>query len=328
MQPRSNWTVEEITNIYNTPLFELIQNSNNIHQQNHTSGEVQICTLLSIKTGGGTEDCAYCSQAARYNTGLNTESLLTYKKVMESATIAKNAGSTRFCMGAAWKEVKDNRDFDNVLEMIKGVSDLGLEVCGTLGMATENQISKMKTAGLHAYNHNIDTSEDYYSDIVSTHTHKDRMDTLKNIRNAGVTICSGGIIGMGESDDDRIKMLQSLATLKKHPESVPINALVSIKGTPLEQQKEVNTWNMIRMIATARIIMPKAMVRLSAGRLSMSEEAQALCFLAGANSIFSGEKLLTTPNPGINKDQELFSLLGLKPLPSHKTENHSGMVCK
>jgi len=326
MQPRSNWTLDEISNIYHTPLFELIQNAYMVHQKNHTSGEVQICTLLSIKTGGCTEDCAYCSQAARYNTGLNTESLLTYEDVMKSATIAKDARSTRFCMGAAWKEVRDNRDFDKVLKMIEGVSNLGLEVCGTLGMATENQISKMKEAGLHAYNHNVDTSEDYYTDIISTHTHSDRMETLNNIRSAGVTICSGGIIGMGESDDDRIKMLHSLATLKKHPESVPINALVSIKGTPLEQQKEVNTWDMVRMIATARIIMPKAMVRLSAGRLEMSKEAQTLCFIAGANSIFSGEKLLTTPNPGVNEDQELFNLLGLKSRPAYKDNKQPKLV--
>ena len=214
---------------------------------------------------------------------------------------------------------KNNKDFDNVIKMIKGVNELGLEVCSTLGMATEEQITRMKNAGLHAYNHNIDTSKEYYSNIISTHTHEDRMKTLKNIRNAGVTICSGGIIGMGETDQDRIEMLYSLATLKKHPESVPINSLVSIKGTPLEDKEEVNTWDMIRMISTSRIIMPKSIIRLSAGRLSMSDEAQALCFLAGANSIFSGEKLLTTPNPSSNKDKELFKILGLKPKLSKKT---------
>lgn len=326
MLQRSNWTIEEISEIYHTPLFELIQKANKVHQENHTLGEIQICTLLSIKTGGCTEDCAYCSQAARYNTGLNTESLISYDSVMESAKIAKNAGSTRFCMGAAWKEVRYNRDFDNVLKMIKGVSEMGLEVCGTLGMATEDQISKLKNAGLHAYNHNVDTSDDYYSDIISTHTHEDRMQTLNNIRNAGVTICSGGIIGMGESNKDRIKMIFSLATLKKHPESVPINALVSIEGTPLENQKEVNTWDMVRMISTARIVMPTSMVRLSAGRLSMSKEAQTLCFIAGANSIFSGEKLLTTPNPDVNEDKELFNLLGLTPRPAHKNSVHSELI--
>ncbi|MAJ44322.1 MAG: biotin synthase BioB [Candidatus Marinimicrobia bacterium] len=328
MSPRSDWTIKEITRIYNTPLMELIQKANQIHMDNHTPGEVQICTLLSIKTGGCTEDCAYCSQAARYSTGLKTESLLSYDKVIKSAKIAKEAGSTRFCMGAAWREVKDNRDFDKVLTMIEGVSKIGLEVCGTLGMATENQISKMKDAGLHAYNHNIDTSEDYYSDIISTHTHQDRMETLKNIRKAGVTVCSGGIIGMGETSNDRIKMLFSLANLKKHPESVPINALVSIEGTPLEERKKVNTWDMVRMISTARITMPKSMVRLSAGRLSMSKEAQALCFLAGANSIFSGEKLLTTPNPSINEDQELFNILGLTPRPSHKNNLKLKNMCR
>jgi len=324
---RSDWTIEEISNIYHKPLIELIQQANNVHNQFHKLGEVQICTLLSIKTGGCTEDCAYCSQAARYNTGLETESLLSYDNVLEAANRAKNAGSTRFCMGAAWKEVRNNRDFDSVIEMIKGVNELGLEVCGTLGMATEEQISKMKTAGLHAYNHNVDTSEEYYSDIISTHTHTDRLETLKNIRNAGVTICSGGIIGMGESDTDRVKMLYSLATLEIHPESVPINALVSIDGTPLEDRPLVSTWEMVRMIASARIIMPKSMVRLSAGRLSMSQEAQALCFLAGANSIFSGEKLLTTPNPGVNEDQQLFELLGLTPRPSHKEEKSEDFCC-
>ena len=319
MSIRSDWTIKEIKKIYHTPLFELIQNSNRIHQDNHIPGEVQICTLLSIKTGGCSEDCSYCSQSARYKTGLNSESLLTYEQVIKSAKIAKDLGSTRFCMGAAWKEVKNNKDFDNVIKMIKGVNELGLEVCSTLGMATEEQITRMKNAGLHAYNHNIDTSKEYYSNIISTHTHEDRMKTLKNIRNAGVTICSGGIIGMGETDQDRIEMLYSLATLKKHPESVPINSLVSIKGTPLEDKEEVNTWDMIRMISTSRIIMPKSIIRLSAGRLSMSDEAQALCFLAGANSIFSGEKLLTTPNPASNKDKELFKILGLKPKLSKKT---------
>ena len=327
MQLRSDWSIQEISNIFHTPLMELIQKASDIHREFHTACEVQVCTLLSIKTGGCTEDCAYCSQAARYNTGLETESLLTLEKVIEYAMRAKNAGSTRFCMGAAWKEVRDNRDFNLVLEMIKKVSSLGLEVCGTLGMATEKQIEKMKLAGLHAYNHNVDTSDDFYTDIISTHTHSDRMKTLENIRNAGVTICSGGIIGMGETDDDRIKMLYSLATLEKHPESVPINALVSIEGTPLEDQPPVNTWDMIRMIATARIIMPESMVRLSAGRLSMSKESQALCLLAGANSIFSGEKLLTTPNPGVNEDQKLFSLLGLKPRPSYKNKIPEAVCC-
>ena len=327
MQMRSDWSIQEISNIFHKPLLKLIQKASDIHREFHTANEVQVCTLLSIKTGGCTEDCAYCSQAARYNTGLEIKSLLTLENVIEFAHRAKDAGSTRFCMGAAWKEVRDNRDFDLVLEMIKEVSSLGLEVCGTLGMATEEQILKMKSAGLHAYNHNVDTSDDFYTDIISTHTHNDRMKTLENIRNAGVTVCSGGIIGMGETDDDRIKMLYSLATLEKHPESVPINALVSIEGTPLENQAPVNTWDMIKMIATARIIMPSSMVRLSAGRLSMSKEAQALCFLAGANSIFSGEKLLTTPNPGINEDHELFNLLGLKPRPSYKEQISEPICC-
>ena len=316
----SDWTFEDAAKIYNLPLLELVYEASTIHREFHEPNEVQVCTLLSVKTGGCPEDCGYCPQAARYHTDVEAQKLLSVQAVVSEAENAKIAGSTRFCMGAAWREVKDNADFDNVLEMIRQVSDMGLEVCGTLGMATENQLQKMKAAGLHAYNHNIDTSEDFYGDIISTRNYDDRLETLKNTRNANVTICSGGIIGMGESDSDRIKMLLTLATLDKHPESVPINALVSIEGTPLEDKIPVSSWEMVRMIATARIMMPASMVRLSAGRTEMSPEAQALCFMAGANSIFSGDKLLTTPNPSLGEDEQLFSELGLYPRPAYKTE--------
>ena len=316
----SNWTFVDASAIYNQPLLELVYEAASIHREFHETSEVQVCTLLSVKTGGCPEDCGYCPQAARYNTDIAAHKLLSVDEVMLAAKRAKQAGSTRFCMGAAWREVKDNADFDNVLDMISQVSDLGLEVCGTLGMATEDQLQKMKYAGLHAYNHNVDTSEDFYGDIISTRNYNDRLETLKNTRNANVSICSGGIIGMGESDADRINMLLTLATLDKHPESVPINSLVSIDGTPLQNQKPASSWEMIRMIATARIMMPASMVRLSAGRTEMSPETQALCFMAGANSIFAGDKLLTTPNPSLGEDEQLFSDLGLFPRPAYKTE--------
>jgi biotin synthase len=240
------------------------------------------------------------------------------KEVMDKAIEAKEAGSTRFCMGAAWREVRDNKDFDKVLEMVKGVSKIGMEVCCTLGMLSEEQATKLKEAGLYAYNHNLDTSEEFYGDIITTRTYKDRLETLENVRSAKISVCSGGIIGMGEEETDRIGMLHTLATLPEHPESVPVNALVPVEGTPLEEQEKVSVWEMIRMIATARIIMPTAMVRLSAGRVRMTLEEQALCFMAGANSIFAGDKLLTTPNPGVIQDKEMFQILNLKPRQAYK----------
>ena len=317
---RSDWSFEDASTIYNQPLLELVYKASDIHHEFHEPNEVQVCTLLSVKTGGCPEDCGYCPQAARYHTGVEVQKLLSVDEVVRVAKEAKKTGSTRFCMGAAWREVKDDADFDIILDMIGQVSDIGLEVCGTLGMATEQQLHKMKEAGLYAYNHNIDTSEDFYGEVISTRNYDDRLETLKNTRNADVTICSGGIIGMGESGADRIQMLLTLANLDKHPESVPINALVSIDGTPLEDRKPVSSWEMVRMIATARIMMPASMVRLSAGRTEMSPEAQALCFLAGANSIFSGDRLLTTPNPSLGEDEQLFSELGLYPRPSYKPE--------
>jgi len=315
---RNDWTREEISEIFHSPILELIYRAATVHRRFHPPQEVQVCTLLSIKTGGCPEDCAYCPQAARYHTGVKVHKLMTVKEVLAKAQEALEAGSTRFCMGAAWREVRDNKDFDKVIEMVKGVAQMGLEVCCTLGMLTPQQAQKLKEAGLYAYNHNLDTSEEYYDEIITTRTYQDRLETLENVRKAKISVCSGGIIGMGESLNDRIGMLHTLATLPEHPESVPVNALVAVEGTPLENQERVSVWEMLRMIATARIIMPKAMVRLSAGRVQMSIEEQALCFLAGANSIFAGEKLLTTPNPEYDRDKEMFQVLNLKPRKSYQ----------
>ncbi len=318
---KNDWKKEEIAEIYNTSLLELIYRAASIHRNYQDTAEVQVCTLLSIKTGGCPEDCAYCPQAARYQTGVDVHALMNKEDVLAYARKAKDAGSTRFCMGAAWREVRDNRDFDRVLEMVQGVNQLGMEVCCTMGMLNEDQAKKLQLAGLYAYNHNVDTSEEHYADIITTRTFQDRLQTLGNVRKAGISVCSGGIIGLGESHDDRIAMLHTLATLPQHPESVPINALVRIKGTPLQDNPKVDIWDMVRMIATARIIMPKTMVRLSAGRAEMSIAEQALCFMAGANSIFAGDKLLTTPNPGFDEDHAMFQLLGLKPRKAFKTDN-------
>lgn len=317
---RNNWSLEEIKDIYNTPLLELIFKAASLHRKYNDTAEVQVCTLLSIKTGGCSEDCAYCPQAARYDTGVGVQALMKKEEVLEYAQKAKNAGSTRFCMGAAWREVRDNRDFDRVLDMVKGVNEMGMEVCCTLGMLTETQAKKLAEAGLYAYNHNLDTSKEHYEEIITTRTFEDRIETLDNVRKAGVSVCCGGIIGLGETHEDRIKMLHTLATMETHPESVPINALVPIKGTPLANNKKVDIWDMVRMIATARVLMPATMVRLSAGRTDMSVAEQALCFMAGANSIFAGDKLLTTPNPSFDEDNTMFQLLGLKPRKAFKAE--------
>ncbi|MCS7004565.1 MAG: biotin synthase BioB [Cytophagales bacterium] len=317
---RNNWTIGEVSDIYHLPVLELIYRAATVHRAFHDPQEVQVCTLLSIKTGGCPEDCAYCSQSARYHTNVKAHKLLSVEEVVEKAKEAKAAGSTRFCMGAAWREVRENRDFERVLEMVKEVSNLGLEVCCTLGMLTHEQALKLKEAGLYAYNHNLDTSEKFYGEIISTRTYEDRLNTLKNVQKANISVCCGGIIGLGETTQDRINMLHTLATLPMHPESVPINALVPIEGTPLENAPRVSVWDMVRMIATARILMPKAMIRLSAGRLEMTVEEQALCFLAGANSIFSGDKLLTTPNPEAEQDTKLFQLLNLKPRKAFKEQ--------
>jgi biotin synthase len=313
-----DWTLEEIKAIYDRPLLELVFDAASVHRRYHARNEIQVCTLLSVKTGGCSEDCAYCSQSVHYETGVDVHPLLDMEAVLAAAQKAKEDGSTRFCMGAAWREVRDNRDFERVLKMVSSVNDLGLEVCCTLGMLNEDQAHRLKEAGLHAYNHNLDTGESFYDQIITTRTYEDRLKTLHNVRQAGLTICCGGILGLGEDESDRVEMLHALATLNPHPESVPINALVAVDGTPLAGQAPVQLWDMVRAIAAARILMPKSMVRLSAGRLQMSKEGQALCFLAGANSIFAGEKLLTTPNPERNEDDELFEILGLKARPSFK----------
>ncbi|MNS14399.1 Biotin synthase [compost metagenome] len=313
---RNDWTKEEVHAIYHQPLLDLIYQAATVHRQWHDATAVQVCTLLSVKTGGCPEDCSYCGQAARYHTDITVQALLPTEKVLEHAQKAKDTGSTRFCMAAAWREVRNNRDFDRIIDMVKGVNEMGMEVCCTLGMLTEDQAERLKEAGLHAYNHNLDTSEAYYNEIISTRTFDNRINTINNVRKAGITVCSGGIIGLGESHQDRIAMLLTLATMPKHPESVPVNALARVKGTPLEDNPKVDTWEMVRMIATARIIMPAATVRLSAGRIEMTETEQAWCFMAGANSIFTGERetLLVTPNPGISEDMLMLQNLGLKPL--------------
>jgi len=312
---RSNWTKEEIQFIYEMPIMELVYKAATIHRQYHDPNEVQISTLLSIKTGGCPEDCSYCGQAARYHTDIKVQRLLPLETVLTHAKKAKENGSSRFCMAAAWREVRDNRDFDKVIDMVKGVNALDMEVCCTLGLLNEDQAKRLQEAGLYAYNHNIDTSEAHYEEVISTRTYAQRLDTIQSVRKAGLTVCSGGIIGLGETDQDRISMLWTLATMEKHPESVPINALARVKGTPLEDRPKTDIWDMIRMIATARICMPTSSVRLSAGRIEMSEAEQGWCFMAGANSIFAGEEqtLLVTPNPEWNQDQLLFQKLGLKP---------------
>ncbi len=314
-------TLDAVAALYRTPVLNLIVNAAEVHRAHHDPSKVQVCVLLSIKTGGCPEDCGYCPQAARYDTEVKSQGLLDVDHVLKAARQAKDDGATRFCMGAAWREVKDNTQFDRVLDMIRGVKALDLEACCTLGMVTADQARRMKEAGLDAYNHNLDSSEAFYDRIISTRTYQDRLDTLAHVRNAGITVCCGGIVGMGETEDDRIALLHTLANLPEPPESVPINALVAVEGTPLADQPKVAIWEMIRTIATARILMPRSMVRLSAGRIAMSDSEQALCFLAGANSIFAGDKLLTTPNPEFDRDAQLFATLGLSPLAASEVSN-------
>jgi biotin synthase len=307
---------DQVAALYRTPVLELIRRASEVHGGHHAPDEVQVCVLLSVKTGGCPEDCGYCPQSAHYATGVKPQPLLDVDAVLAAARKARDDGATRFCMGAAWREVRDGEPFDAVLAMIRGVKALGLEACCTLGMLTALQARRLKEAGLDAYNHNLDSSAAFYDRIISTRTYQDRLRTLGHVRDAGIAVCCGGIIGMGETDDDRIDLLHTLATLPAPPESVPINALVAVSGTPLGDRPRVDLWEMIRMIATARILMPRSMVRLSAGRIHMSESEQALCFLAGANSIFAGEKLLTTPNPEAEGDRRMFARLGLKPRPA------------
>ena len=321
MSQEKKYTKEELLDIYNLPFLDLLYKAASVHREFNDANEVQVSSLLSIKTGGCSEDCGYCPQAARYHTDIEVHKLMTVSQVSEAADKAKAGGASRLCMGAAWREVRDNSDFDRVLEMVKVVNAKGMEVCATLGMLTEPQAQKLADAGLYAYNHNIDSSEEQYKKIITTRNYDDRLNTIKNVRKAKVTVCSGGIIGMGESIEDRMGMLMTLINLTPQPESVPITALVPVAGTPLENQPLVPIWDMVRMIATTRIAMPKTVVRLSAGRTQMSLEGQALCFMAGANSIFAGDKLLTTPNPEFSADMEMFNLLGLKPREAFKKSN-------
>lgn len=310
---RNKWTKEEIMDLYNKPMMDLLYEAATIHRQNHNPNEVQVSTLLSIKTGGCPEDCGYCPQAARYHTDIEGNDLMSVQQVKAQALRAKSSGSSRVCMGAAWRNVKDGPEFDQVLEMVRTINKLDMEVCCTLGMITENQAKRLAEAGLYAYNHNLDTSEEYYKEVISTRGFEDRLQTIDNVRKTNVTVCSGGIIGMGENIEDRAGMLVALASLSPQPESVPINALVAVEGTPMAEEKPVSIWEMIRMVATTRIVMPETQVRLSAGRTQMTQEGQAMCFFAGANSIFAGDKLLTTPNPDVHEDMKMFNLLGLIP---------------
>lgn len=306
------WTEEEILSVYNKPFLELVYEAAHMHRQHHDPNKIQISSLISIKTGGCPEDCGYCPQAARYHTDIEGNELMPVQKVKAQALRAKAAGSSRVCLGAAWRNVKDGPEFDQVLDMVRTITQLEMEVCCTLGMLTENQAKRLEEAGLYAYNHNIDSSEDYYKEVISTRAFDDRMQTIGNVRKTSITLCSGGIIGMGESTIDRAGMLKTLANMNPQPESVPINALVPVEGTPLEKQETVSIFEMVRMIATTRIVLPHTQVRLSAGRTQMSQEGQTLCFLAGANSIFAGDRLLTTPNPDISQDNQLFEMLGIK----------------
>ncbi len=318
-----NPSLEEVRALYNRPLLDLVYEAAGVHRANHTANEMQMCTLLSIKTGGCAEDCGYCSQSIHNEAELDKEILMKTDNVLEQARKAKESGSTRFCMGAAWPKVMDGRAFDRVCEMVKGVTDMGMEACCTLGMLTEDQAFKLKEAGLTAYNHNLDTSREFYDKVISTRSYDDRLDTLKNVAKAGISACCGGILGLGESEEDRISLFQTLSNLNPQPESVPINMLVPVKGTPMENNKMLDIFEWIRCIAVARILMPKAMVRLSAGRLTISKEAQAMAFMAGANAIFTGEKLLTTPNPEKDADYGLLAELGIEPRKPFKDEKVS-----
>ncbi len=310
---RHDWTREEIGELYRLPLLELVFRAQQVHRAYHPKGRVQTCWLVSIKTGGCPEDCAYCPQSGHYQTGVERRELMDPGDVLAQARRARESGATRFCMGAAWRQAPDGPPFDAVLETVRGVAALGLEVCCTLGMLTERQAQLLKQAGLTAYNHNLDTSPEFYGNIITTRVYEDRLRTLAAVRGAGITVCSGGILGMGESEEDRIGLLHQLASLRPHPESVPINMLVRVEGTPLASQPPLDPLVMVRTIAVARILMPTAMVRLAAGRKQMTREAAALCFLAGANSVFLGERLLTTANPLPSEDEALFRDLGLEP---------------
>lgn len=322
---RHDWTKTEIQNLYDQPVMELVFRAAGLHRQFHDSTEIQVCQLISIKTGGCSEDCKYCSQSSRYQTEVDSSPLMDKAEVLAIAQRAKEAGITRVCMGAAWREVRDSKQFDRVLEMVKSVNDLGVEVCCTLGMLTEDQAKRLESAGLYAYNHNLDTSREYYSQIISTRTYDDRLKTIENVRKTDITVCSGGIMGLGESVEDRLSMLQTLATMHPHPESVPINILSKVPGTPLAENPDVPFWETLKLIALARILMPAATVRLSAGRSKLSPSEQALCFMAGANSFFSSEaKIMLTsavPCQAYDEDKAMLNTLGLTMRPPFKDEH-------
>ncbi len=318
MEPtiRHDWELSEVRALHALPLPELVYRAQTIHRACHAPAEVQLCTLLSVKTGGCAEDCKYCPQSAHYDAGVSAERMLAVEQVLGAARQAREAGASRFCMGAAWRQVRDGSAFDAMLDMVRGVRALGLEACVTAGMLTDAQADALAEAGLTAYNHNLDTSREFYDQIITTRTYEDRLETIDRVQKAGIQVCSGGIIGMGESVDDRCAMLATLAAIEPHPESVPINALVPVQGTPLGLRKRVDPLELVRVVATARILMPRSVVRLSAGRAELSDEAQALCFLAGANSIFYGEKLLTTGNPDTEHDQRLLEKTGMRGRPA------------
>ena len=314
---KHDWTLDEIQEIYSAPFVDLLFEAQLVHRRHHTPNQVQGSVLLNIKSGGCPEDCAYCPQSAHYKTGVARTDLVSVEETLAAAAAARDQGATRFCMGAAWRDVPRGAQFDRVLEMVRGVRGLGMEACCTLGMLEQDQADALAEAGLTAYNHNLDTSPEFYGEIITTRTYGDRLATLARVRAAGITVCCGGIIGMGESRDARLALLQQLAALEPHPESVPINMLVAVEGTPLAARPAEDPLDLVRLIATARIMMPRSYVRLSAGRLSLSDEAQALCFLAGANSVFLGDRLLTTPNPDADADRTLFEKLGLRLQPAH-----------
>lgn len=316
MHKKHDWTVEDLQKLYDLPLLELISKAHQVHIHFHQPDEIQVCHLISIKTGGCPEDCRYCAQSSRYRTSTPAQPMMGIEEIVHEAAQAIRQGATRICLGAAWREVRDSKQLHDILQVIQSITDLGAEVCCTLGMLKKHQAKLLKEAGLYAYNHNLDTSENFYPSIITTRTYRDRLETLAIVQEADISICCGGILGMGETLQDRLELLHALCTRNPHPESVPLNRLSPIPGTPLENQPPVSIWELIRLIAVARIAMPQTMIRLSSGRLQMSYEEHALCFLAGANSIFSGEKLLTVSNTSMDADQEMFRLFGLKKRPA------------
>jgi len=321
MQERRSWTIDALKELHEMPWLELVSKSHHLHCQFQKCGHIQVCSLISIKTGGCPEDCKYCAQSSKYQTSIVAQTMMKYEDVLKETKKAIERGATRVCLGAAWREVRDGKAFEEVLEMVKGITELGVEVCCTLGMLKNHQLEKLKKAGLYAYNHNLDSSEDFYKTIITTRSYQDRLNTLELVEKAEIKVCCGVILGMGESLPDRLSFLLTLSKRTPPPESVPINRLYQIPGTPLENQPKLSIWEVIRMIAVTRIVLPEAMIRLSCGRLEMSYEQQALCFMAGANSIFAGEKLLTVSNTPFDRDDEMFELFGLKKMPAFERGN-------